>query len=344
MNIQDNPICIGTGLVALDVVVTGSAMKDAQFLAGGSCGNVLTILSYLGWNSYPISRLSNNVATELLIEDLHRWNVNDDLLTATEDGSTPVIIHRIMTDKLGDAKHRFEFRNPEDGKHLPAYKPVLAKDVPLVLKKSKFPNVFYFDRMNRSAIDLAKFYKANGTVVFFEPSNSKDIKAFNECLTIADVVKFSDDRIYDYEKQFPKAIAGLEIQTLGKSGLKYRVKGEIEWRNVDGYNVDKVVDAAGAGDWCTAGIIYSLFKDKKVEECSEKDIEHAFRFGQALSALNCTFEGARGLMYFIKKSELLIYIRHLVENNVTSIATKKSLNNIRQKSPDLTIGSLFTKV
>lgn len=344
MNIQDNPICIGTGLVALDVVVTGSAMRDAQFLVGGSCGNVLTILSYLGWNSYPVSRLSNNIATELLIEDLHRWNVKDDLLTATENGSTPIIIHRIMTDKLGAAKHRFEFRNPEDGKHLPAYKPVLVKDVPSVLEKSKFPNVFYFDRMNRSAIDLAKFYKDNGAVVFFEPSNCKDIKAFNECLSIANVVKFSDDRISDYEKQFPEAVAGLEIQTLGESGLKYRIKGENEWRNVSGYQVNKVIDTAGAGDWCTAGIIYSLFKDKKVEECSEKDIEHAFRFGQALSALNCTFEGARGLMYFIKKSELLIYIQHLVENNATSIVTKRSLESIRKKSPELTIRSLFTKV
>jgi len=227
-------------------------------------------LSYLGWNTYPVSRLSNNIATELLLEDLHRWNVKDDLLTVTEEGSTPVIIHRIMTDKLGGPKHRFEFRNPEDGKHLPAYKPFLAKDVPSVLEKSKFPNVFYFDRMNRSAIDLAKFYKDNGAIVFFEPSNCKDVKAFNECLNIADVVKFSDERISDYEKQFPEAIVGLEIQTLGKSGLKFRIKGDVDWRKVGSYYVDKVIDAAGAGDWCTAGIIIHYLKIKKPKSGTKK--------------------------------------------------------------------------
>lgn len=344
MNIQDNPTCIGTGLVALDVIVTGSIMKDAQFLAGGSCGNVLAILSYLGWNSYPVSRLSNNIATELLIEDLHRWNVKDDLISVNEQGSTPIIIHRIMTDKLGGAKHRFEFRNPEDGKHLPAYKPVLAKDVSNISEKSGVPNVFYFDRMNRGAIDLAKTYKSQGAIVFFEPSNCKDTKAFNECLDIADIVKFSDDRISDYDQQYPRAVVGLEIQTKGKLGLRYRCKEEVEWNAVPGYNVDNIVDTAGAGDWCTAAIIHSLFKSLGSNGYNEKDLDYAFRFGQALSALNCTFEGARGLMYFIKKSDLLVYIQHLLDNNTNNIPKKRNQDSVIPKSPQLSIKSLFAKI
>jgi fructokinase len=66
------PVCIGSGLVALDVVISNNPSVPNQFLAGGSCGNVITILSYLGWDCYPIARLSNNVAGDILIHDLLR--------------------------------------------------------------------------------------------------------------------------------------------------------------------------------------------------------------------------------------------------------------------------------
>ena len=344
MKLLENPTCIGTGLVALDVVVSGNLVKDAEFLTGGSCGNVLTILSYLGWSTFPIARLSNNVATELLLEDLNRWKVNDELLTVSETGSTPVIIHRITKDKAGLPKHRFEFKNPEDGKHLPAYKPARAKDAQEIFAKQPEGNVFYFDRINRGAIDLAKLYKNNGALIFFEPSSVKDLKGFDECMHIADVVKFSDDRILDFDQLYPTAIAGLEIQTLGKSGLKYRRKGETDWKFIAGYQIDNVVDAAGAGDWCTAAIIYQLFKDKTLAEISISEIEYALRFGQALSAMNCTFEGARGLMYYIKRSELVYSIEHYVNSNAVKIAQRSSTESVKQQTPQMTIASLFTKV
>ena len=48
------PTVVGTGLVALDVVVSGD---DVKYFAGGTCGNVLTCLSYLGWDAKPVARL-----------------------------------------------------------------------------------------------------------------------------------------------------------------------------------------------------------------------------------------------------------------------------------------------
>ncbi len=343
MNLTENPTCIGTGLVALDVVVTGKLMNDGQFLAGGSCGNVLTILSYLGWTSYPIARLSNNVATELLLEDMARWNIRDDLISVSDSGSTPVIIHRIITDKLGTPRHRFEFKNPENGKYLPAYKPALAKEASQTFATKPHTDVFYFDRMNRGAIDLAKLYKANNASIFFEPSSMKDLKAFDECIHLSDVVKFSDERISDFDLMYPTAVAGLEIMTMGKSGLKYRLKGESFWKEVLGYKVDNVVDAAGAGDWCTAAIINTLFRNKKLIESTKEEIEYSLRFGQALSALNCTFEGARGLMYYLRRSDLLVYIQHFVDSNATKIGQKKSADPVKKASSQISISSLFKK-
>ena len=335
------PICIGTGLVAIDVVIGNDLSSPTQFLAGGSCGNVLTILSYLGWESFPIARLSNNVAAEMLIEDLAIWKVKDELITVTSDGSTPIIIHRILKDKEGSPKHRFEFRNPEDGSYLPSYKPVLKSSVKEILDKKSSANVFYFDRINRGAIELAKAYKQNGAIIFFEPSSAKEIKLFNECLEIADVVKFSQDRISSIE-EFPLFLkVPLVIQTLGNQGLRYKRKQDMKWNTLKSFHIDSAIDSAGAGDWCSAGIIKSLFKDSlPLHSISKEQLIKALKFGQALSSLNCTYEGARGLMYSVPKNDLLLFIDHFIESSSETPLKLKTLK-VKNKSKSVKISSLF---
>jgi len=340
------PVCTGTGLVALDVIISGISDMPTQFLAGGSCGNVMTILSYLGWSSHPIARISNNVASELLLQDLKTWNVKDDLIDVSETGSTPIIIHRIMKDQSGVPKHRFEFKNPEDGKYLPMYKPTLAKSVDVIFNKLPNPNVFYFDRINRGALDLAKAYKSQGAVIFFEPSSIKEEKQFMECLEIADVIKFSNDRISNYSNLFPIGKAKLEIQTLGNDGLQFRTEGYSNWTKLESYSIENVVDSAGAGDWCSAGIIMNLFNNKNstIEDITTAQLAYALQFGQALSALNCTFEGARGLMYNLTKTELMLYVQHIVSSHTKKISKRRSTNNFHGKHFDMKISSLFAAV
>lgn len=346
MNNKINSVCVGTGLVALDVVISSNSVHATRFYAGGSCGNVITILSYLGWNSYPIARLSNNPASSLLIEDLQKWHVKEDLLTFTDDGSTPIIIHRILKDSSGAPKHRFEFRNPEDGTYLPSYKPCLSKTVPDIVEKSIIPTVFYFDRINRASINLAKEYKAKGAIIFFEPSSMKDLKGFEECLPLADVVKFSHDRISGYEDRYTTGQCFLEVQTLGNAGLKFRTKSSNKWLNLSGYTIDNVIDSAGAGDWCTAGIIINLFSSGvKLKSISKEDIDKALQFGQALSALNCTFEGARGLMYNIRREELILSIKQILNSNLTKVPQPcRSLLSYPDSKKKVTISSLFATV
>ena len=340
------PTCVGTGLVALDVVISNDSANPSLFLAGGTCGNVLTILSYLGWNSYPVARLSNNVAAELLIKDISSWNVKDDLLSISESGSTPIIIHRILRDKQGLAKHKFEFRNPEDGTYLPSYKPCLAASVKGILELQPFSNVFFFDRINRGAIDLAKGYKMNGAIIFFEPSNAKEIAKFNECLELADVVKFAEDRIPNADDFSLLKRVPLCIQTLGAAGLKYKLAGDIEWTYLKSYQNSNVLDAAGAGDWCTAGIIKSLFQTgQKVEDIEKNELRKGLEFGQALSSLNCTYEGARGLMYSIKSSDLVLYIEHIIGLSSHEIpVNKKVLSTKRKEQENVKISSLFVSI
>src|SRR5690606_32394119 len=150
VNHMFNKICSGIGLVALDVVINQESEYDAKIYCGGSCGNVLTILSFLGFDSYPIARLDDNNATSLIISDLEKWGVNTSFLKSGLNGSTPIIIHRILSDSKNNPRHRFEFKNPVSGKWLPGYEPVLSRDVESIYKKLPTSHVFYLDRISRA--------------------------------------------------------------------------------------------------------------------------------------------------------------------------------------------------
>ncbi|QDK82651.1 carbohydrate kinase [Spirosoma sp. KCTC 42546] len=337
------PICVGSGLVALDVVISNDPATSAQFFAGGSCGNVLCILSYFGWSSYPVARLSNNVATQILIEDFLKWNIKTDAISVTSDGSTPIIIQRIIKNKKGKLKHRFEFRNPENGEYLPSFKPVLAKSVSTIVASIESCDVYFFDRISRSSIDLALEYKRQGSLVFFEPSNFKDFNEFNKCLEFSDIVKFSNDRISDYDVHYPYCVAPLEIQTLGDKGLQFRLKGDKIWSHVPGYNIETLVDAAGAGDWCTAGIIMYLrsLNIKNLLNITPSEIFEAARFGQLLSAFNCGYEGARGLMYNYSKNVFIAHLNEIINTFSGLLVIKNSTEvRYRQSKDNINISSL----
>src|SRR5437867_1521785 len=101
------PRALGTGLVTLDVVLHAGSVEPPPSYAGGTCGNVLTILSYLGWETVPISRLSPGTATERLFADLARWNVSTDFISIERGGSTPIIIHHISRRPDDQPYHTF---------------------------------------------------------------------------------------------------------------------------------------------------------------------------------------------------------------------------------------------
>lgn len=332
-----NPTCVGTGLVALDVVLNGNPLTPPKLHAGGSCGNVLTILSFLGWNAFPIARLTSNRATKELVKDLKKWNVNTTLISKKSDGSTPIIIHRILKDKKGNPKHKFEFTLPGTNEYLPGYKPVLSKDVEKIIEKQTSTLVFYFDRISRSSIELAKHYRSKGGLVFFEPTSMKDPKLFGECLQVSHILKYSHERIPMYKQLFPTLQVPLEIETLGSKGLQYRTGNTREWKSIAPFYLDSVIDAAGAGDWSTAGIIIKLAYDGAVQffQKSDKEIQAALKTGQAFGALNCLFDGARGMMYHLSPDEIIKHVQELLENKRLTLIFYQSKQKLLKEPFDI---------
>jgi fructokinase len=87
------------------------------------------------------------------------------------------------------------------------------------------------------------------------------------------------------------------IQTLGGEGLRFKASDTPsgKWHLLPAFKVPQVRDTAGAGDWCTAGLLYALHSARMSTELSTLAVATALRFGQALAALNCMHSGARGL-------------------------------------------------
>lgn len=342
-------VCIGTGLVALDVILNGKPETPPKFHAGGSCGNVMSILSYLGWLSFPVARLAKNAATKEVENDFKIWEVQTSLISKTDEGSTPIIIHRILRDKNGNTSHRFEFKDPDTTAWLPQYKPVLKKEVESIIEKQPNAKVFYFDRINRSSIELAKANKTAGAVIFFEPSSiGANLKLFTECLQVSDIIKFSSDRISNYAQLFPRQQVCLEIETIGKEGIRYRYNKEkkaINWNFVKPYLIKDVVDSAGAGDWCSAGVIDSLCKEGIISfnSSSVESVKKALQYGQLLGALNCCFDGARGIMYSIPKidfNKLVKKTQNIDNLDLTQIEFPKAISSTKRKP--IQISTLYT--
>ena len=64
MIVETNPnICIGAGLISLDVLIRDGERLPVSYYVGGTCGNVMMILSYMGWDVHPIARLDGTKDT-----------------------------------------------------------------------------------------------------------------------------------------------------------------------------------------------------------------------------------------------------------------------------------------
>lgn len=327
---DSRPKAFGTGLIALDLVMGADATSPVQSWAGGTCGNVMAILAYLGWNSFPIARMNGDPASRRVRADLKRWGVALDFTDCAPTSHTPIIIQQIRQDRHGSPIHRFLWSCPRCGQRLPSYRPVTQDAIETVAASLPGAAVFFMDRLSRAALSLASIASAQGAVIVYEPSARSDEKLFAEAIQLAHIVKYSDQRL---------AMAGgtmqaesatlLEVQTLGTDGLRYRHRlgaGISEWAHLSAINAPNLVDTCGSGDWCTAGLLTKVAAHGQVglRDGTGDSIHQALRYGQALAAWNCGFEGARGGMYAVDGRTFAKQIVSLLEGrpNLSVVAAK----------------------
>lgn len=297
------PKAFGVGLIALDLVIGPDPQRPIRSWAGGTCGNVLSILSFLGWDTYPIARMNGDAASDRVRADLSHWGVNLDFASCGPTTDTPIVIQEIRRGRDGKPRHRFSWACPHCGHWLPGFKPVTMSAVEIVRSALKGSSVFFLDRLSRSTLTLAKEASEQGALVIFEPSGRATDPMFAEAVSIAHIVKYAEQRLAGIESLITdNPSIQIEVQTLGERGLSYRHRlgrGVSNWLHLDAVPAPRLADTCGSGDWCTAGLISQIASrgQKGLRDARARDLKNALRFGQALSAWNCGFEGARGGMY-----------------------------------------------
>lgn len=324
---------LGTGLIALDLVVGPEPDSRIRNWTGGTCGNVLSILAYLGWDAYPVARMNGDAASERVCADLRRWDVHLDWISCNPAAPAPIIVQRIRRGRGGRREHRFAWSCPHCGQVLPAYRAVTVEAAERVRPALGQASVFFFDRLSRGALKLAVEAAAREALVVFEPSAGGNAKHLAEAIQVAHVVKYAADRLPGMRDVMSDGSATLlEIQTLGEKGLRYRHRlgrGISDWMHLGAIPVRYVADTCGCGDWCTAGLIHRAGPGgrARLRELGARGVRDALRYGQALAAWNCGFEGARGGMYAVSRSTFRNQVADLLGGDL-DIAPEAAKGNL----------------
>lgn len=314
----DAPKVFGAGLIALDLVVSSNPRSPIQSWAGGTCGNVLSILAYLGWDAFPIARMNGDPASDRVKADMERWGVRLDFSSCSPTTHTPIVIQEIRAKRDGSPTHRFSWSCPRCGQWLPGFRAITREVVEIVKPSLSGSSVFFMDRLSRATLTLAAQASDDGALVVFEPSASSDKKLFCEAIQIAHVVKYANQRMDSATDAMGNGSATLlEVQTLGSEGLRYRhrlSRNLSDWRHLNAVPAPRIADTCGSGDWCTAGLVSQVARNgREGFLCGgAAAIRQALRYGQALAAWNCGFEGARGGMYAVDSKALELQIELLL--------------------------------
>jgi sugar/nucleoside kinase (ribokinase family) len=293
--------------------------------AGGTCGNVLSIMAYLGWDAFPIARMNGDPASQRVKADMRKWGVQLKFAGCSPTSHTPIIIQQIKRGRDGVPRHRFSWACPRCGEWLPGYKAVTLNAVEKILPDLTNVSVFFMDRVSPAALVLAREASQNGALVFFEPSAKSNEKLLKDALKLAHVIKYADQRLDSLSELIENSPSlRLEIQTQGSKGLRYRhrlTKQFSAWHHSEALKAPVLADTCGSGDWCTAGVLSVAAQEglAKFLAAGAAGIREALRYGQALAAWNCGFEGARGGMYAMDRKAFDRQISTLLDGQEYSV-------------------------
>lgn len=309
----------------------GTGSQLAYTGIGGSTGNVLSILAFLGWESLPLVNLGRDHIGATIHREFTKLGANMRHVRLDRGLTSPMLYQ--FTGEPSEAP-RYSFVCPVCGQTRRFHENLVDSGGDEFVRCAAESNVFYFDRVTVGTVRMARAARAGGAFVFFEPSSiSADLDLFEAALSNAHVVKYSVDRIREPLDHHLSA-GFIEIQTLGARGLRFRKHSlAADWVHLPALHTSSVVDTSGAGDWCTAGFLHALFTNREASELQDlsyNDIYRSLRLGQSIAALSIRHVGARGMMRAWQPSEALEMAQRVLDgaNAPEWISSNKSQHRL----------------
>ncbi len=302
---------IGSGIYMLDSIVVRDypawpSLRPFTERAvieevGGTCGNVMCILAWLGWKAMPEVSLDDSPVGRKIASDLARYGCDLRHVTNTPGGGATIL--RCTHKRDAEGNHTIAFRaTGSGGSRFPKRHFLRARDeAPAFLESlNQAPGVYFFDDPAAGHRLIARTLRERGTLVCFEPS-AIESKADLDAVAASDIVKFSGDNVPDisFTDRFPDK---LFIQTLGADGLQFRLRGG-PWIHLDQVPVRDVVDWEGAGDWTSASFLTQLAAaDVPFEELTELTVHECLTAAQTIAAQSVCFLSSKGLIHDADKA------------------------------------------
>lgn len=302
--------CLTGGVFYLDIIrertypdgfVAGkrNRFEDRDILrcVGGTCGNVSCMLPWLGVASFPIAHFDLSEEGRQITADLNRYGADTRFVRNTEHGGTTLLTCTHKRDRK-TGEHVITYRATSPGSMFPRRKAPRGRDeAPAFLKQLDFrPDVFFFDSPDSGYRVIAEGLRAKGTLVYFEPESDKDRKKFLDAVSKSDIVKFSGEKIAD--RSFCDAYPDkLFVQTLGKEGLAFKLKG-MPWLRVAPVPNENVVDWEGAGDWLTSQLIASLAERglHSVDGMTEENVRECLKEASRTASCSVSYMSSKGMI------------------------------------------------
>ena len=294
---------IGSGIYNLDTIVVRDypewprlrPFTDNVVLeeVGGTCGNVMSILAWMGWDAKPLACLDDSPEGLKITEDLKRYGCDCRYVTNTPGGGTTLL--RCTHKKTADGEHVMSVRaGSPGGSRFPKRHFLRARDeAPAFLESiDEAPVVFFFDDPAAGNRLIAKGLRERGSLVYFEPSKvvtNTDLEA----VAISDVIKFSNENVPDVS--FVDAYKDkVFIQSMGAKGARFKFKGE-PWVMIEDATNESVVDTEGAGDWLSSEYINAIIGVGK--DFTYEDVRNALLTAMGWAGVSVRYMGSKGLIH-----------------------------------------------
>lgn len=311
---------------------------------GSNPGNVMCILGYFGWESYPIAMFDCYPQGLQMKKDFERYHCNTRFVTNTDEGGTNcfTVIH-CLDDETGERMMKHGKRHapfsgfPRDrGLTVMGEKATLPK---FIEGLDFLPDVYFYSGYGAGWRELGKYLRAQGVLVYYEVQSmsEKEFSKYFACMKEADIVKFSDETIKDIS--FVDELKDkLIIQTLGAKGARFNLRGE-GWVSVEPIVNDNVVDTEGCGDWTTASFINAIGKRGvlKMGDMKEAVVKECLVEAQGYASRNVSYMGTKGIIaadeaFGLEKSEYVDTIMAEMDGHIGIKKTKiKALKDIPEE-------------
>lgn len=306
---------IGSGIYNYDIIMSRSYPQGFELgrrnpfvdtihteEVGGTCGNVMCMLAYLGEQVYPQAQFDCSPQGLKITDDLRRYGCDTRFVENIEKGGTTILecSHRRHKDT---GEHTMAFRSYGPNSRFARRKQLRVKDeVPAFLEALEFvPDLYFFDSPEAGPRALAQALAAKGSLVYFESEgdrgNADNRRKMLRGFEVSHIIKCSSSNVSAQDLQGYEA-GRLLILTDAEKGVRYNLNAA-GWVSLPPVPNDNVVDWEGAGDWTTSAFIHFLSKHgvRQMADLTADLVEECLNAAQQMASRSVSYLGSKGMIH-----------------------------------------------